>query len=138
MPRKKSRIFTEVELEFLKIIWDLGEPSPDEIDEVLQKKGRKISPGSLRNVLTIMINKGYITRRKAGNVFRYKAKVQKDEAVRTIISDMISHAFEGSESLVVAALLGNSKISGDEMEKIRKLIECQGKGEEDGHRKNPD
>jgi hypothetical protein len=40
---------------------------------------------------------------------------------------MLENAFEGSESLVVAALFGISSIKDDEMEKIRKIVENEGK-----------
>jgi predicted transcriptional regulator len=130
MPRQKSRVYTEVELEFLKIIWDIGEPSPDDIDNALQEKGRVISPGSIRNVLSIMMEKGYISRRKAGKGYLYRAKVAKDQAAKTILSDMLAHAFEGSESMMIAALLGNRKISREEIDKIHKLLESHEKGDQ--------
>jgi BlaI family transcriptional regulator, penicillinase repressor len=125
MPRKKSRIFTDVELEFMRIIWELGEPSPDEIGEALARTGRGISIGSVRNVLAIMMHKGYLARRKEGKAYRYRGKVHKDEARRTIIADLLANAFEGSESLVVAALLENRAISAEEREKIRRLLDRQ-------------
>jgi BlaI family transcriptional regulator, penicillinase repressor len=123
MSGKKSRIFTDVELEFMRIIWELGEPTPDEIAEALKSKGRLISVGSIRNVLSIMIKKGYLTRKKEGKAFRYKGKVNKDQVRKNIIADLLVHAFNGSESLVVAALLENREMSKEEREKIRKLLE---------------
>ncbi|MFA6472112.1 MAG: BlaI/MecI/CopY family transcriptional regulator [Candidatus Latescibacterota bacterium] len=122
MPRKKSRIFTDVELEFMRIIWELGEPTPDEIGEALEIKGRGISVGSIRNILSIMIKKGYLVRRKEGKAYRYKGKVHKEQVRKTIIADLLVNAFNGSESLIVAALLDNKEISQEEREKIRLLL----------------
>jgi BlaI family transcriptional regulator, penicillinase repressor len=123
MPRQKSRTFTEVELEFMHIVWALGEASPDDIDAALREKGRNISVGSIRNVLAIMMEKGYLARRKEGKAFRYRAKVPKDKARRVIMDNLLSSLFEGSESLVIAALLEDRELSPEEKEKIRLLLD---------------
>jgi BlaI family transcriptional regulator, penicillinase repressor len=123
MPRRKSRTFTDVELEFMHIIWELGEPTPDEIDAALLEKGRSISIGSIRNVLAIMMEKGYLARRKEGKAYRYRANVRRDQAGKAVLADLLSTMFEGSESLVVAALLENRALRPAEREKIRRLLD---------------
>ena len=123
MPRQKSRTFTEVELEFMHIVWSLGEASPDDIDAVLQKNGRSVSIGSVRNVLAIMMEKGYLARRKEGKAFRYRAKVPKTQAQRVIMDNLLSTLFEGSESLVIAALLEDRELCPEEKDKIRRLLD---------------
>ena len=123
MPRQKSRTFTDVELEFMHIVWSLEEASPDDIDTALQKNGKNISVGSIRNVLAIMMEKGYLARRKEGKAFRYRAKVPKDQARRVIMDNLLSTLFEGSESLVIAALLEDRELSSEEKEKIRRLLD---------------
>lgn len=123
MARQKSRTFTEVELEFMHIVWSLGEASPDDIDAVLQKNGRSVSIGSVRNVLAIMMEKGYLARRKEGKAFRYRAKVPKNLARRVIMDNLLSSLFEGSESLVIAALLEDRELRPEEKEKIRRLLD---------------
>jgi len=122
MARYKSRSFTDVELEFMHIIWKLEEATPDSVEKALLKNGRSISSGSIRNVLAIMMQKGYITRRKKGKAFLYRAKVHKDQARKTMIQDLLIRAFDGSESLVVATLLENRDISEDELDAIKRLI----------------
>ena len=124
MARRKSRMFTEVELEFMDIIWASGEVTPDDVDKALLQKERKISIGSIRNMLAIMMRKGYITRKKTkGKAYLYSAIIQRDQARRNIIKDLLVNAFDGSESLVIAALLGNGEISEQELKKIRRLID---------------
>ena len=122
MPRQKSRVFTEVELEFMHIIWKLGEATPDDLRFALSEQERHISVGSIRNMLGIMIQKGYITRRKNGKAFLYRAKIHKSQARKTMIQDLLINAFDGSESLVVAALLDRSEIREEELEEIKRII----------------
>ena len=123
MPRTKSRTFTDVELEFMKILWTLGEATPDEVRNTLERKGRSIAIGSIRNVLSIMMQKGFAVRKKRGKAYLYSAKIHKEGARRTLIRDLLVHAFDGSESEVVAALLDSHKVSGRELGEIKRLIE---------------
>jgi predicted transcriptional regulator len=123
MAQRKPKKFTEVELEFMHIIWTLGEAAPDDIARVLLKKGRSISIGSIRNVLAIMMDKGYLLRRKEGKAFLYRARIRKDQAQRSMLGDLLSGLFDGSESRVVAALLDNREIGPGELQEIKRLIE---------------
>jgi predicted transcriptional regulator len=122
MARRTSRSFTEVELEFMHILWEKGEASPDDIGEAFAAAGRPLSGGSIRNVLAIMREKGYVSRRKEGKAFLYRARVQKEEARTGMVRDLLDQAFAGSESLLVSSLLDTGDIRQDELEKIERLI----------------
>ena len=122
MARRKTRTFTEVELEFMRILWEKGEAAPDDIAGALLAEGRLLSGGSIRNVLAIMREKGYVSRRKEGKAFLYRARVQKEEARTSMVRDLLDQAFAGSESLLVSSLLDTGDIRQDELEKIERLI----------------
>lgn len=122
MPRKQSRSFTDVELEFMQIIWEHGEVTPDEISTALKKNNRNISPGSIRNVLSIMMAKKYITRQKDSKAYRYSARIDKHSARKGMINTLLTDVFNGSESLVVATLLERDSIDNNELNKIKQLI----------------
>ncbi len=131
MARKKSRSFTEVELKFMQILWDRGEASPDDIGSVLSKEDRSISAGSIRNVLAIMIRKGYISRRKEGKAYLYSPVIEKNEARENLIGDMLSDMFEGSAALMVASLFEAKNIPDKDFEAISRLIEKHKRGKEE-------
>ena len=67
MPRRKTRTLTEVELEFMQILWAEGEASTEDVQEALRRRGRELADGSVRKVLAILIDKGYATRRREGD-----------------------------------------------------------------------
>ena len=69
-----------------------------------------------------MFRKGYLERRRAGRSFYYRAKVQKDQARGGMVHDILTRAFGGSASLMVAALLDIHKIRKGEIEEIKRLI----------------
>ena len=82
MARRKSPTFTEVELEFMRIIWPAGEVSTEDVRAALEKHGRDLSDGSVRKILSILITKGHLTRRPEGRGFVYKPAVPQGQAHR--------------------------------------------------------
>ena len=128
MPRRKSRTLTEVELEFMQAVWELGEVTTDDVLAHLHKRGRKLSDGSVRKVLGILVDKGYLSRRQEGRGFRYSAEVAEGRANRSMIADLVNRAFGGSPALMIAALLDSEKVGRDDLKKIRRLIESKEKG----------
>jgi len=131
MPRKQSRSFTEVELKFMRILWEKEPMSPDNIGKILAGDEQAISVGSIRNVLAIMMRKGYVIRKKAGKAYLYSAKIEKDQAQGTLLGDMLSDMFDGSAALMVAALFESKQIPDNDLDTISQLIEKH-KREEDG------
>ena len=123
MGRWKSRTFTEGELDFMKVLWAQGESTPEEIASALAKSGREVTGGTVRNVLAVMIEKGYVKRRKRSKVYLYKAKIDKENAQRNLAQNLLKNAFEGSESLLMKALFKNQEIHPEELNRIEKLIE---------------
>ena len=123
MAWRKTSTFTEVELEFMRVIWDEDEATPEQIQDTLADQGYPLTGGSIRNVLAIMVEKGYLTRKKSGKTFLYKAKVKRDKASQHMVQDLLKRAFDGSESLMVAALLKRSDLKREELDEIERLIE---------------
>ena len=50
------------------------------------------------------------------------AKVEKEQANRSLIYDIVNRAFNGSTSLMLATLLGSSTVSGEDVEKMERII----------------
>ncbi|MCE5252306.1 BlaI/MecI/CopY family transcriptional regulator [bacterium] len=120
--RRRSRTFTEVELEFMNIVWELGEATSEQVRSALRDKGTELTDGSVRKVLSILEAKGHIERHREGRGFIYSAIVHRTDANRSMVMDLLGRAFDGSALLLVASLLDSRNISSDDMEKIEKLI----------------
>lgn len=122
MARRKASTFTEVELEFMHVVWESGEVSTEDVQRVLRRSGRGLSDGSVRKVLSILVKKGHLTRRKAGRSFLYKAKIPQKKANIKMVQDLLKRGFRGSPSLMVAALLENRALGKRDLKKIQELI----------------
>ncbi len=122
MGRRKSSTFTEVELEFMQVIWAAGEVSTDDVLEVLKGRGRNLSDGSIRKVLSILVEKGHLTRRREGRAFHYKPKIREGQANRKMVQDLVKRAFGGSTALMVAALFDSNPLNERDLKEIKRLI----------------
>ena len=122
MGRRKSRTLTEVELEFMQVVWELGEATTEDVLLALREQGRDLADGSVRKVLGILLTKGYLSRRPDGRGFRYKPEVPRDRANKKMLADLIGRAFQGSAALMVAALLDSKNVDEKALRQIRRLI----------------
>jgi len=122
MARRKSPTYTEVELEFMHIVWEMGEVTTEDMQEALRKRGRDLSDGSIRKILSILLAKGHLVRSRTGRSFYYRARVEKDQAQKKMVQDLLKRAFHGSVSLMVASLFDIRDIDKDEIREVKKLI----------------
>ncbi|MFC1693353.1 BlaI/MecI/CopY family transcriptional regulator [Candidatus Latescibacterota bacterium] len=122
MTRRKSATFTEVELEFMHVIWELGEVSTEDVQKALDKKDRHLSDGSIRKILSILIAKGHLIRRRAGRSFFYRTIVPKAQSHSNMVQDFLKRAFCGSVSHMVATLLDSNDVKEGDIKEIKRLI----------------
>ena len=123
MARRKSPTFTEVELEFMQIIWNKGEVSTENLQAALKDQGRDLSDGSIRKILTILLAKGHLSRRRESRSFYYAPKIDKKNASIMMVADLLKRAFFGSATQLFAALLDTKSVSDKDMAEIQKMIE---------------
>ena len=123
MPGRRSSTFTEVELEFMQLIWEHGEVTTEELQSALKQQGRELADGSIRKILSILVDKGHLDRRKEGRGYIYHAKTVRQEGTSTMVRDMLDRVFDGSVPRMVAALLGDQEVSRTDLKKIREMIE---------------
>lgn len=122
MARRKSRTLTEVELEFMQVVWNAREVTTEDVMKALGSQGRHLSDGSVRKMLSILVKKGYLSRRRLGRAFLYKAIVDEQEATRKMVKDLLKRAFDGKAALMVATLLQSRALSKKEIDEIKRLI----------------
>ena len=96
MARRKTRTLTEVELEIMQVVWQRAEVSVGDLQQTLEGQGKPLALPSIRTMLSILQEKGYVTRRGQGRGHLYRAKVPRTEAEKRILRDIVKRAFRGS------------------------------------------
>jgi predicted transcriptional regulator len=110
---------TPRELELLKVLWEHGPKSVAEVHRLLvTTDGKQPAVNTVQTLLRIMETKGLATHRADGRTFIYAAKFSKEESA----SRFLDRVFDGAASQLVLSLLKAEKISPDELEQMRSLI----------------
>ena len=110
------------ERQIMEIVYRRGKATASEILEALDDPP---SYSTVRALLRILVNKQHLLHREEGPRYVYSPTVSPQKARSGAIAQVVDTFFEGSASKLVASLLGNpnTKISGEELEKLSALIE---------------
>ena len=115
MPR-----FTKGELEVMRILWEHGELKPAEIES---RFPWEITNSSLRSYLSILLEKGHLSRRRVGKAYFYKAKTQRESAFRTMVRDLARVCCDGSLETLLCQLIRSEKLSEEDLLELKRLSE---------------
>ena len=113
---------TAVELEILRVLWELG-PSPvREIHARLtQAKGTNYS--TTVKMLAVMLEKGLVRRDDKVRPQVYRAAMTRDRAAKSYLTDLIEKVYDGSAMSLVLQALAGGKASQAEIDEARKLLD---------------
>ena len=122
MPRPASVHPTEVELQILRILWELG-PSPvREIHARLEAdKGTNYS--TTVKMLSVMLQKGLVKRDEAVRPHVYRAALSREKAGRRLLRDLIEKLYDGSASSLVLQALSSGKATKAELAEVRRVLD---------------
>ncbi len=121
MARRSSRYPTELELEVLKVIWRDGRSTVRQVREALTDF-RKLAHNSVMTIMTIMVEKGYLTRKRKGKSYVYSPRVTEQETTGGMLGDLVDRVFRGSAVAAMLNLLETSDIDAEELKRLRALI----------------
>ena len=121
MARKKSQTLTEAELPIMEVLWDKGVATVGEVAEGLSKD-RAVAYNTVLTLMRILERKGYVQHTKDGRAFVYQPVVDRGEASRTAVRQLLNRFFNDSPELLVLNLLREENIDEREIERLRGLI----------------
>jgi len=123
MPRPPAEQPTDLELQFLKILWEKSPRPVSEIRDVLAESGRDIAHTSVITTLNTMVKKRLLARKKEGKAFLFSPRVSREQVSRSVLGDVINRVFDGSAKSVLMGLFEHSDINREELKELRKLID---------------
>jgi len=107
------------ELEFMNVVWDLGEATAQQVQEALESQGRKLRESTVRTILRVLEEKGFLRHRLEGRAYVYRATFSREEARSMAVRDIATRLFEGSLPQMVTYLLQREKLSTKEKSTVR-------------------
>lgn len=124
MPRKPSEVFTDKELQIMKIVWQMGEASVKDIQERL--------PGdphynSVLTIIRVLERKGHLVHRAEGKAYFYSAGESREKARARLLRHLVDQVFGGSAPSAVLSLVETGDLTKKDLDEIRAKIRSAAK-----------
>jgi BlaI family transcriptional regulator, penicillinase repressor len=122
MARPASTQPTAVEMQILRILWELG-PSPvREIHQRLEAaKGTNYS--TTVKMLGIMLQKGLVKRDENAQPHIYRPALTRAKTGRRLLDDLIEKVYDGSTMSLVLQALSSGKATKEELSEVRRILD---------------
>lgn len=122
-------ILTPLELKVMDVLWKLNKGFVKDILEHWPE-----SPAPAYNTISTIVRilqdkKGCIGHIAHGRTHEYVPLISKDEYQKAFINIAVEKVFAGSVSSLLSTLMGNEKVSMDELVELRKIIDKGGESE---------
>jgi predicted transcriptional regulator len=129
MSRKKLPKLTDAEFEIMKIVWENGEATISHVLESINaQKSNILKRTTIQVQMTRLEEKGWLSHRKEGRSFFYKATRGREKVAAEITKDISNRVFAGSQAEMVKSLFQNEKVSRQELKRIRRILEKYERG----------
>jgi predicted transcriptional regulator len=122
MPRTPSDQPTDGELEILNVLWDRGPSELGAVHAALNER-RKVALTTVATMLSVMLGKGLVSRKKSGRAFAWSPRMSRSKAARGLVGKVIDGVFDGSTERLVAHLLDDQKLTNAERDEILRLLQ---------------
>ena len=122
MAKRELPPLSEGQLEIVQIVWDHGEVTVGDVWRALTKR-RPVSRNTISTMITRLEEKGWLRQRvKAGSNY-YSAAYPREKVLARLVRRFVDAAFRGSAEGLVLALLEGGRLSSEEVERIRAMLE---------------
>jgi BlaI family penicillinase repressor len=118
---------TEAELAILRILWQRGPSTVRQVHDALNEV-KKTGYTTVLKFMQIMTEKGLVSRDESPYAHVYQAAIPQEETQRTLVTDLLDRAFEGSMSGLVMQALSARKATPEELSEIRKILRDHERG----------
>lgn len=113
---------TAVELEILRILWDLEPVGVRGIHDRLQAY-KKSNYSTTVKMLYVMLQKGLVTRDESATPHQYSSALSREKAGKSFLAELVEKVYAGSSMSLVLQALDGGKASSDEIAQVRKLLD---------------
>ena len=121
MARRKLAAVSPAETEVLRIVWQLGEGTVQEVCDKLPG-GRKVTYATVQTLLRRLEKKGYLKHRSEGKAYVFFAVVEKSEVIGRSVGDFLERLFGGDAVPRVQYLAEHGEISAEDIDRLKRLV----------------
>ena len=122
MTKRKLRAMSPAETEILRLVWQLGQATVQQVCDLLPPK-RKIVYKTVQTLLRRLENKGYLKHNIKGKAHVFFPAVERKDVVKKTVLDFLDRLFGGDPRPLMQFLAEDGKINTEDIKRLRRLIE---------------
>jgi predicted transcriptional regulator len=113
-------LLTDREADVMQVLWQHG---PSVVAEVREHLRDDLAYTTVLTILRTLEAKGYVGHEEEGRGHRYFAAVQQQAARKSALRHLMGKLFEGSSELLLAHLVSDRKLSTEQIERLRNILD---------------
>jgi predicted transcriptional regulator len=106
----------------MKVVWRLGEASVRDVYETLRER-RPVAYTTVMTMMNTLEAKGYLKKTLHGRAYRYRAARPEQRVITAMVREFVDRVFDGASRPLLAHLVAETRLTKDEREELRRLIE---------------
>jgi predicted transcriptional regulator len=114
---------SEAETKVLEVFWRSDTPLTAEEVVAAMDNDREWSAGTIRTFLTRLVKKNALAAKPDGRRYLYRALIPREDYVHKQSRDLIDKLFGGRITPFIAQFSQRQRLSRDEIEELKRLIE---------------
>lgn len=122
MPKKSLPALSPAETEILRLIWQLGSGTVQDVCGKLPRR-RRIAYATVQTLLRRLERKGYVTHETKGKAHVFSPAAEREEVIKRTVGDFVDRLFGGDPVPLMLHLANHSRLDTEEIKRLRKLIE---------------
>ena len=122
MPPKQSETLTDAELRVMKVLWEKGSGTVQQVLDGITEKPA-LAYNTILTTIRILERKGYLKHSKDGRAHVFVPVVRQQDATRTEIRHLVSRFFRDSHEDLVLNILEDRGIQPEEIDRLRKMLD---------------
>jgi BlaI family penicillinase repressor len=122
MGKGKLRAMSPAETEILRLVWQLGRATVQQIHEALPES-RKVNYKTVQTLLRRLEEKGYLTHKTEGKAHVFCPAVKREAVVKRTVLDFLDRLFGGDPRPLMQFLAEEGRIDAEDIRRLKKLID---------------
>lgn len=123
--------FTDRELDVMAVLWEGGPGTVAEVRDALNARlPEPLAYTTVLTILRILEEKGHVRHTEEGRAYRYHALVDREEAGRSALRDVLGRIFRGSPEMLITQLVSDRSLTEAEIRRMREILDRRLDGEE--------
>ena len=122
MTTKKLPAISPAETEILRLVWQLGQATVQQVCDALPEK-RQITYATVQTLLRRLEKKGYLKHAIKGRAHVFQPAVEKETVIKRTVKDFVDRLFAGDPIPLVHHLAKHGSMNRADIDRLKKIVE---------------